>query len=271
MLGDAEASWLGEPEKGVASYEQALELAERAGDKPAQAEALQGLYLAHLRHGDFGKARERAAQAARLLVGSDDWQGRGIARAAEDVAELVDGQWQPGQPGGYALGVFPLQRVEGGWSWTKPEGVRNVSWGCPDFATTFAHLWRLGTLLTSDPQVGEMWGIPFSGAGLWGPVQGFLVLDAELKTIRGISFYRHEETPGLGGEISKEWFQKKFEGKVFELPDGTVGIHIARRAKADKPWEVDTITGATMTIDKVERMVNDVLQRIVKERQSHGR
>lgn len=122
-----------------------------------------------------------------------------------------------------------------------------------------------------DPRVGEVWGIPFSGAGLWGPVLGFLALDADLKTIRGISFYHHEETPGLGGEISKDWFQKQFEGKSFEPPDGDVGIRVARREKAAKPWEVDTITGATMTVDKVEVMVNNVLKRIVKERQSHGR
>src|SRR3990172_2366907 len=48
--------------------------------------------------------------------------------------------------------------------------------------------------------------VPFAGSGLWGPVAGFLALDPDRKTIHGITFYKQEETPGLGGEISSDWF-----------------------------------------------------------------
>ncbi len=155
LLGEAQTSWLGEPERGVARYEEALEVARSAGDPSSQAAALRGLYLAHLRHGDFAKAGERACEAAELLSGPSHRQDRALAQAAQDVAGLLEGRWQPAQPGGYTLGVFALERAQEGWSWLKPEGVRNVSWGCPDFAATFAHLWRLGPLLTRDPEVGQ--------------------------------------------------------------------------------------------------------------------
>jgi len=155
LLGEAESSWLGEPEQGMARYEEALGVARSASDLSAEAAALKGLYLAHLRHGELKRAHQRAGEAAELLAQPSDWQERALAQAAVDVTKLLEGRWQPGQPGGYALGAFALERAEEGWSWLKPEGVRNVSWGCPDFVTTFAHLWRLGPLLTSDPEVGQ--------------------------------------------------------------------------------------------------------------------
>jgi len=114
--------------------------------------------------------------------------------------------------------------------------------------------------------------VPFSGRGLWGPVKGYLALDPELTTIRGISFYDHEETPGLGGEISEDWFQDQFKGKSIRGADGEPGIRILkepRGAPADN--EVDGITGATMTCRKIEQMLNDRIRRLIREHREHGR
>ena len=47
----------------------------------------------------------------------------------------------------------------------------------------------------------EAVAVRFSGPGVWGPIKGFLALESDRKTIRGITFYEQEETPGLGGEI----------------------------------------------------------------------
>ena len=43
-------------------------------------------------------------------------------------------------------------------------------------------------------------------------------------SVKGITFYAHGETPGLGAEISKEWFQSNFIGK--ELYNGNQLISI---------------------------------------------
>ncbi len=112
--------------------------------------------------------------------------------------------------------------------------------------------------------------VPFAGPGLWGPIKGFLALDMGKETVVGISFYQQEETPGLGGDISLQWFREQFEGKAIRDVAGKPGIRI-RRDGAAALNEVDGITGATMTCDKVEAMLNVVIRRIVQERDKHGR
>ncbi len=106
--------------------------------------------------------------------------------------------------------------------------------------------------------------VAFSGPGVWGPMEGILSLAPDMRTIRGISFYKQEETPGLGGEIAAPQFQDQFKGKSIESEDGSPGIRV--RLGASGQNEVDAITGATMTCDKVEDMLNDVIAKIVKER-----
>jgi len=109
--------------------------------------------------------------------------------------------------------------------------------------------------------------VPFHGQGLWGPIKGFLSLEPDMRTIRGITFHEQEETPGLGGEIGSDWWREKFKGKRIEGPAGEVGIRI--RSGAAGINEVDAITGATMTCRKVEAMLNDVIERIAAQRNSH--
>jgi len=110
--------------------------------------------------------------------------------------------------------------------------------------------------------------VPVEGPGLWGPIEGFLSLDPDMTVIRGITFHRQEETPGLGGEIGSDWFAAQFKGKRIVSPDGRPGMKIVR--DATRPNEVDAITGATMTCNKVEAMLNDTIDRVVKEAGGHG-
>ncbi|MHC4626395.1 MAG: FMN-binding protein [Planctomycetota bacterium] len=106
----------------------------------------------------------------------------------------------------------------------------------------------------------------FAGPGLWGPVRGFLALEADMKTIRGMTIYEQEETPGLGGEIVASWFREQFVGKSIVDSDGAPGIIISMGGEpaANK---VDGISGATMTCDKVQAMLNEAIKRIVEEKQ----
>lgn len=115
----------------------------------------------------------------------------------------------------------------------------------------------------------ESVAVAFAGAGLWGPIKGFLALGPDMETVRGITFYEQEETPGLGGEIASEWFREQFEGKKITDDAGRIGIMI----KSGGPSainEVDAITGATMTCDKVEAILNEVITKIIGERSTDG-
>lgn len=110
----------------------------------------------------------------------------------------------------------------------------------------------------------EAIAVRFSGPGLWGPIKGFLALESDIKTIRGITFYEQEETPGLGGEIVSSWFREQFAGKTIVSQDGQAGI-VIRNNGSKLPNGVDGITGATMTCDKVQEMLNKVIKIIVEE------
>ncbi|TKJ36622.1 MAG: hypothetical protein CEE38_09950 [Planctomycetes bacterium B3_Pla] len=105
----------------------------------------------------------------------------------------------------------------------------------------------------------------FAGPGLWGPVKGFLALEPDMKTIRGMTIYEQEETPGLGGEIVAPWFRDQFVGKSIVDEAGAPGIIISMSGEpaANK---VDGISGATMTCDKLQAMLNEAIKRIVEEK-----
>jgi len=110
----------------------------------------------------------------------------------------------------------------------------------------------------------------FAGPGLWGPVEGYLSLDPEMKTIRGVTFHKQEETPGLGGEIGSESFRSRFRGRKIESADGRPGIRIVGAGVASGLNEVDGITSATMTCKKVEAMLNEAIVKVVEARGKDG-
>ncbi len=96
--------------------------------------------------------------------------------------------------------------------------------------------------------------IPVHSRGLWGKINGYLAINNDGATISGFAVYSHQETPGLGGEIEKEWFQKNFKGKSFLDDRGNfVSVTIAKGSVIGQVPEsrqknfVDGISGATMT------------------------
>jgi len=108
--------------------------------------------------------------------------------------------------------------------------------------------------------------IRFVGPGLWGPIKGFLALDPAITKIKGITFYEQEETPGLGGEIVKSSFRDKFVGLMIRDETGKPGIIIKNGGEAAAN-KIDGISGATMTCDKVQEMLNEAIRSIVEEKQ----
>ena len=92
--------------------------------------------------------------------------------------------------------------------------------------------------------------IPLKGTGLWGPIWGYLALDST-STVVGAVFDHKGETPGLGGEIATDKFAQRFIGKKMD----TQAIHLAKNADHSNPYEVDAISGGTMTSNGVTAML----------------
>ncbi len=106
--------------------------------------------------------------------------------------------------------------------------------------------------------------IPIVGKGLWSTLYGYLALETDLKTIKGISFYKHGETPGLGGEIENPSFQKNFSGKQILTAAGElVSVTVLKgKTRPNSPTlihEVDGISGATLTSNGVNKLLKNCL------------
>ena len=108
--------------------------------------------------------------------------------------------------------------------------------------------------------------IPVSGKGLWSTLKGYFALSDDKNTTMGIVFYEHGETPGLGAEVDKPWFQNQFKidqgKKIFNEEGSLVSIYVNKKKfTKDKPHEVDGITGATVTADGVTKFLKRDLMR----------
>ncbi len=99
--------------------------------------------------------------------------------------------------------------------------------------------------------------IPLYGNGLWDAIWGFVALKGDLNTIAGTSFDHTGETPGLGAEITKDWFKSQFIGKKIQ-ENGAFALDILKgrgNAIEGKIHLVDGMSGATITGDGVEDMI----------------
>ena len=96
------------------------------------------------------------------------------------------------------------------------------------------------------------YAIPIAGKGLWGTMYGYFAIEPDASTAKGITFYKHKETPGLGAEVDKDWFKNNFIGKKFIDDSGKlVSIEVIKgfvsEKDPDSKYKVDGISGATIT------------------------
>lgn len=97
--------------------------------------------------------------------------------------------------------------------------------------------------------------IPMVGKGLWGPIWGFVGLQNDYTTIYGASFDHKTETPGLGAEIKTEMFEGQFPGKVINYGGNKLFEVTKGAGSSSKDYQVDGITGGTITSKGVEEML----------------
>ncbi len=102
--------------------------------------------------------------------------------------------------------------------------------------------------------------IPLRGKGLWGPIWGFIALEDDLNKVFGAVFDHKSETPGLGAEINRPFFEDPFSGKtIFE--DGVLtSIKVIKGGASEEDMHgVDGISGGTITSDGVSDMLYERL------------
>jgi Na+-transporting NADH:ubiquinone oxidoreductase subunit C len=105
--------------------------------------------------------------------------------------------------------------------------------------------------------------LPIYGKGLWSTLYGFIAIDADGKTIRGITFYEHGETPGLGGEVDNQKWKDRWsnsEKPKFAYDDqNSVAIRVIKGTvdpnSDDAKYQVDGLSGATITTNGVSKLV----------------
>jgi Na+-transporting NADH:ubiquinone oxidoreductase subunit C len=110
------------------------------------------------------------------------------------------------------------------------------------------------------------YAFPVGGPGFWGPIQGMLGVNPDGTKLLGIAFYKHSETPGLGGRITEDWFTDQFKGLPLYPIEGDRNIfYLKPEGTAKAPDELDAITGATNTSSAVETFLNQELDRFLTE------
>ena len=97
--------------------------------------------------------------------------------------------------------------------------------------------------------------LPIRGYGLWGTLYGYLSLDSDLNTVRGIEYYDHKETPGLGREVDNPNWKSDWYGKRIYNEDGSVALYVTKGASSTD-YEIDGISGATLTTNGVSNISN---------------
>ncbi len=125
------------------------------------------------------------------------------------------------------------------------------------FQQSARELYIVGT-----PSSIENYAIPFEAYGLWSWIKGYIALKGDGSTISGLTVYAHAETPGLGGECEKPWFQDQFVGKKIIDSSGkftSIGIVKGKVedsvAEEDRNRYVDGMSGATITGDGMEKYI----------------
>jgi Na+-transporting NADH:ubiquinone oxidoreductase subunit C len=99
---------------------------------------------------------------------------------------------------------------------------------------------------------------PYSGSGLWGPIEGIIAIQPDFQRLEGITISRQEETPGLGSRITEAAYLAQFQDKRF-----TEGLKLVQPGRADRDNEIDSITGATMTTDAFIKILNENIRKAV--------
>ena len=100
--------------------------------------------------------------------------------------------------------------------------------------------------------------LPIEGYGLWSTLYGFLAVQSDGNTVQGITYYQHGETPGLGGEVDNPKWKALWPGRKIFGESGAPALRVVKGTAGkpeEAPYEVDGLTGATITSNGVTAML----------------
>lgn len=159
------------------------------------------------------------------------------------LLELDSGEFVPGDAGGFDLAAAlrsdatsrALSAAE------DPAGIRRRS--------NYAEIYLVRDESGSVSKI----ILPVYGTGLWSMMYAFVALDIDGNTVRGLTFYQHGETPGLGGEIQNANWRAQWIGKRLFDDNGNPAIRIVKGgARPGDIHGVDGLSGATLTANGVQ-------------------
>ncbi len=96
--------------------------------------------------------------------------------------------------------------------------------------------------------------LPISGYGLWGTMYGYLALEGDGNTVKGIGYYDQKETPGLGGEVTNPRWKALWPGKEVYDESGDVALSVVKGG-GQGIHQVDGLSGASLTSRGVDNMI----------------
>ena len=110
------------------------------------------------------------------------------------------------------------------------------------------------------------YAVPVGGPGFWGPIEGLVGITPDATKVLGLAFYKHNETPGLGGRITEDCFSDQFKGLPLHPIEGGQNIfYLTVEGTQKGPNELDAITGASNTSSAVEVFLNQDLDYFLRE------
>ncbi|WP_298650340.1 NADH:ubiquinone reductase (Na(+)-transporting) subunit C [uncultured Proteiniphilum sp.] len=139
----------------------------------------------------------------------------------------------------------------------KVEGTEGITPDDPAFSTELGDEAAKGLpVYEAEVDGSTKYIIPMSGAGLWGPIWGYLAIEADGSAIYGAEFGHAGETPGLGAEIDTAPFRNQFRGKNLFREDVFTSVAVVKPGQANSRRDyVDGISGGTITSKGVDNML----------------
>lgn len=167
------------------------------------------------------------------------------------IVDLANGEYVPSEkldPAGYNQLAAALSD-DGGRALERsgdPAGIRRLE----NYSFVY--------LVKEDNKISQV-VVPVRGKGLWSTMYAYVAVASDLNTIKGISFYQHGETPGLGGEVENPRWQAGWQKKKLYSPQGEVALDIVKAGSQGNPedtaYQVDGLSGASLTSDGVEKLI----------------
>jgi len=141
--------------------------------------------------------------------------------------------------------------------------VRNVDIASGEFVAgtiTTGQEGRVTVYLVWQDQKFDRIILPVSGEGMWSTIHGYIALESDLNTIADVDFYEQNETPGLGDQITRPDWLARWKGRRIYDETGTLRFAVSGgtvdSASEAALYEVDALTGATVTADAVTALIH---------------